>query len=277
MAFHFLLFDIGNSNIKTCVAELGAEQGVCAEQTLSTPLCFAPGSSVISSEDTGVALRAGVAELLERHNIAAADIRGGAVCSVNPQLEPVVAALCRELSGSSPLFAGRDLAPDLENLYHSPSELGADRLLSSYAARRLFPEPECLVVVDFGTATTFECVRREAYLGGLICPGVAGGAQFLSERTAMLPLIDVGVDMDAPLIGRSTLECMQSGVMYGAAAMVEGVCARLENEMETEALFVVAAGGLARKMGALCPRFDAVRPYLLLEGLKILSEIHAKA
>ena len=168
-----------------------------------------------------------------------------------------------------------DIAVPLENRYQNPQEVGADRLVASYAARMLYPKAKSLVSVDFGTATTFDCITENAYLGGLICPGLLSSAQNLAVRTAKLPQITLELDTTLPLIGKSTSTSLNHGFIFGFAAMSEGVISRLR-EILPAPLEVVATGGFSTTLAKVANCFNHVRPDLLLEGLRLCLPLMAK-
>jgi type III pantothenate kinase len=177
--------------------------------------------------------------------------------------------LCRPL-----LLAPEDIPVPLENRYARPHEVGADRLVGAFAARRLFPDSPGIICVDFGTATTFDCVRDNAYLGGLICPGVLSSANALCARTAKLPQVSLEIEETRPTPGLSTATSLNHGFIFGFAAMTEGICARLALDMP-KPVSVVGIGGFAQSLSQVTSCFDAVRPDLLLDGLRILYKEYA--
>ena len=122
--------------------------------------------------------------------------------------------------------------------------------------------------MDFGTATTFDCVTGQAYLGGLICPGVLSSHGALASGTAKLPRISLEADADAPLIGSNTSTSMRHGFVFGFAAMTEGLCARLKKQLPGPCL-VLGTGGFAPAIAAVSSCIDHVRPDLILEGLRL--------
>lgn len=190
--------------------------------------------------------------------LAAASVVPGSV----EHLRAVARALgtpCRLVPGELPL--------DIENQYARPNEVGADRLTVAYAARRL-SDASRLIVLDFGTATTFDCVRDNAYLGGLICPGVRSSIRSFTEDTAQLPRPSLEVDPTGLHIGISTMDSLNQGVVFGFAAMAEGLIRRLETALGGPAL-VLATGGYARHIAPVCPAITDVRPDLVLEGLRL--------
>jgi type III pantothenate kinase len=157
-------------------------------------------------------------------------------------------------------------------LYDAPAEVGADRIVNGVAAleRHGAPggSPRALVVVDFGTATTFDAISRHGeYLGGVICPGVTISADALFQRAARLPRVDVR--KPATVIGRTTVASMQSGLFYGYVGLVEGLVTRIKQELG-DPVACVATGGLAEMIAPETPSIEAVDPDLTLHGLRII-------
>jgi type III pantothenate kinase len=156
-------------------------------------------------------------------------------------------------------------------LVSEPRTVGADRIVNACAVKALVGGPS--VVVDFGTATTFDAIDKDGnYLGGAIAPGLEVAADSLSGRTAKLPKVELTVPPQA--IGRNTIDAIRSGIMFGYVALVEGMIARFEGELlpatPSDRLTVVATGGLAVTIAALTPRIDRVEPTLTLQGLRLI-------
>ena len=261
MNSHLLLFDIGNTNIKVGVAN---GQGLLESYSLPTdPRCTA--------DDLGLRLTDLARHFLTSRGLAcegALQPEAVLACSVSPSMDPLLRKACRRFFDSEVRFVNQDLSLPLENRYERPREVGADRLLSAFAGRALYPAP-AHIVIDFGTATTFDCVQGAAYLGGLICPGLLSSARALSSQTAKLPQITLEVDSEELVIGRSTSDSLNQGLLFGFSAMVEGLTAKLKPLLGGEAM-VIATGGFGRAVARLCPAIDHVRPDLLLEGLRLL-------
>jgi type III pantothenate kinase len=155
-------------------------------------------------------------------------------------------------------------------LYDNPLEVGADRIVNAVAAKELYGTP--LIIIDFGTATTFDVVSKEGdYLGGAIAPGVVVASQALVERAAKLPNIELIVPPRA--IGKNTIASMQSGIMYGYVSLVDGMVGRLQQELAGEAR-VIATGGLAPVIAGQTPVIEAVDQNLTLEGLRLLYNLN---
>lgn len=250
-----LLFDIGNTSIKIGFADQG---GICGQYAL-------PTDRNQTSDGLGLAL-----EGLCRHaGVVPGEITACVASSVAPAVAQLLRMACRSFLGREILFAPEDIPIPLENRYARPQEVGADRLVGAFAARRLLPEAKSIISVDFGTATTFDCVTDHIYLGGLICPGVYSSVEALSSRTAKLPHIALDIDAAEPCICRSTAESINHGFVFGFAAMTEGLCARLAAQLSGP-VAMVATGGFAQSLARVVPLFTQVRPDLLLEGLRIL-------
>ena len=156
------------------------------------------------------------------------------------------------------------------NAYENPSEVGADRLMAAYAARMLYPDMAGIISVDYGTATTFDCVAHNNYLGGLICPGVLSSHNALAQGTAKLPHISLELDEKSPLIGRNTITSMSHGFVFGFVAMTEGLCERLATQLPRP-LCIIATGGFAKDIARLSNKIEHVHPDLILEGLRLAS------
>ena len=255
-----LLFDVGNTNIKVGVAD---SEGLRASYAFPTDLAW-----------TADLLGLRLLDVCRHAGVAPADVSGCVAASVVPTMDPRLRQACRRYVGREVLFAPDDLPLPLENRYERPQEVGADRLVTAWAATVLLDAPSA-IVVDFGTATTFDCVESGAYLGGLICPGVLSSAGALAARTAKLPQISLELDSDAPVIGRSTSESLNQGLLFGFAAMAEGVCARLRPLFKGD-VQVAATGGFAEVIARITGVFDHVRPDLLLDGLRLLYERNGK-
>jgi type III pantothenate kinase len=209
--------------------------------------------------------------ILVRNLFAASDpveIAGVALASVVPPLTPVLVTLARAYLDHEPLVVEPGVRTGMPILYEPPGDVGADRIVNGVAALAAYGAP--VVVVDFGTATTFDVVSRKGeYAGGVICPGVGISADALFQRAARLPRVDVR--KPAAVVGRSTVSSIQSGLYFGYAAMVEGIIARIRAELGQPAR-VVATGGLAEVLAEDIPSIEAVDPALTLTGLRLIWE-----
>lgn len=190
------------------------------------------------------------------------------VTSVVPAVTEFVRDAAKSLTGLTPLVHGENLGSDLTVKLDDPSEIGSDLVVAAVAALELETPP--LIIFDMGTATTISVLDREgSFLGGAIVPGVVLSLSALSGNTAQLP----AVMLEAPehCIGTNTVDCMRSGALYGAAAIVDGMCERIEAELGEKAT-VIATGGLAPFVLPLCKRSIRYEEHLLLHGLVKLWE-----
>jgi len=196
-----------------------------------------------------------------------------ALASVVPPLTPVLVALARQYLGREPLIVGPGVRTGMPILYEPAGDVGADRIVNGVAAFAAYGGP--VIVVDFGTATTFDVITRKGeYAGGVICPGIGISADALFQRAARLPRVDVR--HPGRVVGRSTVGSIQSGLYFGYAAMCEGLIARIRAELG-EPTRVVGTGGLAETLAADIPSIEAVDPVLTLTGLRLIWERNLQA
>jgi len=169
------------------------------------------------------------------------------------------------------LVVGSDLKTGVRILYHSPASVGPDRIADAAATVHLHGAPA--IVVDFGTATTFNAITADReYLGGAIAPGILTAADALTEHTSRLPRIDV--IRPPSVIGQNTVHAMQSGLYYGYVALVEGMLVRMKRELNGNPIKTIATGGLAELIAQETDVFDIIDPWLTLEGLRILWKMN---
>jgi type III pantothenate kinase len=207
---------------------------------------------------------------LTHAGLSYSEIKDGILSCVVPPLLPVFQEMCRRYMNFTPLVVEPGIKTGMKILYDNPQEVGADRIVNAVAAKALYGTP--LIIIDFGTATTFDAVSREGdYLGGAIAPGIVVASEALVARAAKLPHIELVVPPRA--IGKNTVASMQSGIMYGYVSLVEGMVARLQEELGGDA-HVVATGGLARVIAGQTPVVEAVNRNLTLEGLRLLYELN---
>jgi type III pantothenate kinase len=246
-----ILFDIGNTN---------------------THLGLADSGRVVEQADIPTAaLIKGKAETLVADFTDGARLTGAALCSVVPRATPLVCRLtkrrwhlpCLELTPATLRGVGID--------YPQPRTIGPDRLANAVAARHRFGAPS--VVVDFGTAVTFDVVDRTGnYVGGIIAPGLAAMTDYLHEKTALLPRIRVR-EVASP-IGKSTEQAMLVGAVHGYRGLIRELILELKRELKAKRLPVVATGGYARLIASKLPEITAVDPLLTLEGLRLVWQAH---
>lgn len=249
-----LTIDIGNSNI---VVGVYRETNLVKFWRLSTR----PHST---AAEYGVWLKL----LFEQNNLDLAEIRGAVMASVVPPLIVPWQEMLQEMLPVDVFLFEPDKLSVMDNLYEHPSEVGSDRIINALAGREKYGAP--LVVVDFGTATTFDVVNREgAYLGGAIAPGIGISTEALFAHAAKLPRIELIRPQQA--IGRNSVASMQSGIIFGFAGHVDAMVRRIWQELG-EKTKVIATGGFAELIAAESETIDAVEPLLSLEGLRIIYE-----
>jgi len=210
--------------------------------------------------------------LLDRAGVQRSAVHHAVLGSVVPRLSVTLVEACRRYLGLSPLVVGPGVRTSVRILTDQPREVGADRVANALAAFRRLGGPA--IVLDFGTATTLDAISREGdYLGAVIAPGVLLAAQALARQTAQLP----GVDVVRPrqVIGKSTVAAVQAGLVFGYAAMVEGLVARVWRELGDEGR-VVATGEFAEVIAAETGVVDVVDPHLTLHGLRLIHDLNRR-
>lgn len=247
-----LTIDIGNSNIV-----LGGVEGdaIVFEARLRT-------EPTKTSDQYCVDLKI----LLDVHGFQAKDIEGTIIASVVPQVLNALQTAVKKLTGKPCLAVGPGLKTGLDIRLENPNQTGADLVVGCVAALREHKPP--MIVVDMGTATTMVVLdEKGALVGGCICPGVKISMDALTERTALLP----GLQLDQPkkAIGRNTIDCMRSGIMMGTACMLDGMIERMEEELGSKTT-VIATGGIAKFVIPMCRTPILYDKDLLIKGLAVL-------
>jgi type III pantothenate kinase len=217
-----------------------------------------------------------IGSLLQHGGYEINSIDGVAIGSVVPSVTaPLLEACAQYLPVSSAVVVDAKAGLPIKLDVDEPLTVGADRIINTLAASRMFGR-DC-IVVDLGTATTFDCITAEGiFIGGVIAPGVQTSADTLTRRTSKLPATELIVPQRA--IGRRTEDCIRSGVMFGAADSIDGMVRRIKEEWpHRETPFVVATGGFAEVFGKLCKEFDRVEPHLTLQGLQMAHALLSAA
>ena len=188
------------------------------------------------------------------------------VCSVVPPMTTVVEDLCRDYFHTEPLVVGPGVKTGMPILYDNPKEVGADRIVNAVAAYERYHD--VCIVVDFGTATTFDCVSgRGEYLGGVITPGLGISLDALVTRTAKLPRVEIV--RPPKVVGKNTVHAIQAGIVYGYVSLVDGLVARIREEIGSGAR-VIATGGFASMLAPESTTIETFDEFLTLEGLRLI-------
>lgn len=253
-----LTIDVGNSNIVIgCVRD----EEILFEARIRT-------DATKTSDEYSVDIK----NILDIYGVDREAIEGGIIASVVPQVLNSLQTAVKKLTGKTCLVVGPGLKTGLNIRLENPSQTGADLVVGSVAALREHKPP--MIIVDMGTATTMVVLDKEgALIGGCICPGVKISMDALTERTALLP----GLQLDQPkkAIGRNTIDCMRSGIMMGTACMLDGMVERMEQELGYKTT-VLATGGIARFVIPMCQREILYDKDLLIKGLAALYKDNTK-
>ena len=253
-----LAIDVGNSNIT-----IGGVDGdlIAFEARMAT-------DHIKTSDQYSVDLKS----MLDLFSVSISGIEGCIIASVVPPVTNSIVTAVRKVVGIRPLLVESGIKTGLNILCDSPAQVGSDLIVAAVAALKMAKPP--MAIIDMGTATTITVLDHNgAFLGGSIMTGVKISMDALTERTAQLP----GISLEQPkrIIGRNTVECMQSGLMVGSAAMLDGMIDRMEEELG-EKLTVIATGGIARFVIPMCRREMIYDRHLVLKGLSILYQLNVK-
>lgn len=220
-----------------------------------------------TGDEYGLAIKG----LLADKSIAASSIDGVIISSVVPPVTGLFAEMSRDYFHCDPLIVGPGIKTGLQIRAENPREVGADRVVNAVAALHLYGAP--LIILDFGTATTFCAINSAGeYLGGVIAPGIGISAEALFLRAAKLPRVEL--EKPKNVIGRNTVQSIQSGLVYGYLGLVEGILTRMIREMDGKPQ-VIATGGLSGLFSRESEMIGIVNPDLTLEGLRLIYEMNA--
>ncbi len=249
-----LVIDVGNSN-----TVLGVYEG---EKLLHHWRVWTDREK--TSDEYGILLR----NLYDASHFSSREIKAIIIASVVPPLTPTIVELCERYFGVTPMVVEPGIKTGISIKMDNPKEVGADRIVNAVAAYS--KHRTACIVVDFGTATTFDYVSEKGdYMGGVIAPGVNISAEALFRQASKLPRIEIA--KPPTVIGKNTVAAMQSGIFYGYVEMVDGILERIRKELRTD-LFVIATGGLARTIAAESSKIHEIDENLTLEGLRIIYE-----
>jgi type III pantothenate kinase len=208
--------------------------------------------------------------LFQHAGIGLAQVEGIIISSVVPPLMFVLEQLCLKYVKKAPLIVGPGVKTGLNIRYENPREVGADRIVNAVAAIALYGSP--CIVVDFGTATTFDYIDEAGqYIGGAVAPGIGISTEALYQRAAKLPRIELV--RPKSVVGRNTVSSMQAGIIFGFAGQVDGIVGRIREEFGTSPK-IVATGGLAELIAKESRTIETVNPLLTLQGLQIIYELN---
>ena len=253
-----LAIDIGNTNL---VMGCFRDDKILFKARIAT-------DPIRTSDQYGVEIK----NMLEAYGVKRSDIDDCIISSVVPPVFNSVRTGVIKIIGKQPMVVGPGLKTGLNIHVDVPSQVGSDRIVIAVAALAEYKAP--LLLMDLGTATTIESVEPDnVYMGGVIIPGVRVSLDALTSRAAQLP----GISLDQPkqVIGKNTVDCMRSGMMYGTAAMIDGLVERMEEELGHRCT-LIATGGLAQFIAPLCKREIILDKDLLLKGLNIIYKKNKK-
>src|SRR5213082_546329 len=253
-----LAIDVGNTNTVLGVFDLAPQRTALRDSF-----------RVQTEKDrTGDEYGLQLKSLFDFSGLKISDVHDVIVSSVVPPMVFSLEQMSKRFFGRKPLFVGPGVKTGMPVLYDNPREVGADRIVNAVAAYDKWPQG--LVIVDFGTATTFDAITPKGeYLGGAIAPGIAISMEALFQRASKLPR--VAFETPDRVVGRNTVASMQSGLVFGYVGLVDGICGRMAEELGFP-VKIVATGGLAPLIANVSKRIEIVDEQLTLDGLRIIYQ-----
>lgn len=253
-----LVIDVGNTNIKYGVYD---GDNLLASFRVTSRLTR-------TADEYGSVL----VNLLSTSGIDKKEIKGIIISSVIPALNYTICHMCEYFFSISPLMVGPGIKTGLNIKADNPKEVGADIIVNSVSAFRKYGGP--IIVIDFGTATTFDVVSEKGeLLGVVIAPGIKTSLEGLATKTAQLPMVEL--ESPKTVIGKNTKHCMQSGLIFGFAGLVENIISKIKKELKVDAINVVATGGLGEIIAKEVKCIKVVDRTLTLDGLKTIYQLNA--
>lgn len=253
-----LAIDMGNTNI--VIGGIDSEKTYFVERITTNHV------------KTSLEYAINIKNIFEIHDVAKSQVEGAIMSSVVPPLNASLSSAVKKVLGFHPMLVGSGMKTGLNIKMDNPKTVGSDMIVDAVAALKDYPCP--IVVIDMGTATTMSVIDQGGnYIGGVILPGLRVSLDSLSSRTAQLP--NISLDIPKKVIGKNTIDCMRSGIMYGSAGTIDGILDRMEAELGAVPS-VVATGGLSRFIVPLCRHRIIYDDALLLKGLRILYEKNAE-
>ena len=251
-----LVMDVGNTSIKF---------GVFDNNTLNSTFNF---KTIKDSDEEQFALN--LSKIFTENGIEPSQLNDSIISCVVPELKVVITQTLKNITGSKPMEISHSSITNMNLHIDNPNELGADRIVNSVAAYNKFKTS--VIVVDFGTATTFDCISENGgYLGGVIAPGIKISSEALTNSASMLPKVEI--KKPGNIIGKNTVECMQSGIFYGYVSLVDGINSYLKQSMQTNPV-VISTGGFSKIISDESKTINHIDEDLTLKGLQILFELN---
>jgi type III pantothenate kinase len=259
-----LVIDIGNTNVSLGLFDYEQKPGSAEPESRLSDHWRVGTHREQTSDEMGLTLTS----LFAQSQRELSEVSDVVISSVVPPLLPIFERVSTKLFDRPPIVVGPGIRTGMPVRYENPREVGADRIVNALAAYELFGGP--VIAVDFGTATTFDCIsERGEYLGGVIFPGIHTSMEALFERASMLHRVEIA--RPKTVIGKTTTGALQSGLLYGYAGVVDSMVERIRTELGEEAR-VVATGGLAGRVAAESRTIERVEPFLTLDGLRLIYE-----